>query len=40
MRDVDTLGLLETMGQDDFTVAAIATSDGQIKCGDPVEVLE
>ena len=40
VRDVDTLGLLESMGQDDFTVAATATSDGQIKCGDPVEVLE
>ena len=38
-RDIDTLGTLEIMGQDDFTVAAIATSSGRIKSGDTVEVI-
>ena len=38
-RDVDTLGTLESMGQEDFTVAAIATSSGHIKSGDVVEVI-
>ena len=38
-RDVDTLGTLEIMGQEDFTVAAIATSSGHIKSGDLVEVI-
>ena len=38
-RDVDTLGTLESMGQEDFTVAAMATSSGQIKSGDTVEVI-
>tara|TARA_B100000700_G_C14976452_1_gene824111 strand:- start:635 stop:1372 length:738 start_codon:yes stop_codon:yes gene_type:complete len=39
IRDVDTLGILESMGQDDFTVAAIATSSGRIKSGDAVEII-
>jgi uncharacterized protein YcbX len=38
-RDIDTLGTLEIMGQEDFTVAAIATSSGHIKSGDVVEVI-
>ena len=38
-RDVVTLGTLESMGQEDFTVAAIATSSGHIKSGDLVEVM-
>ena len=38
-RDVDTLSTLESMGQEDFTVAAIATSSGHIKSGDVVEVV-
>ena len=38
-RDVDTLGTLESMGQEDFTVAALATSSGHIKSGDLVEVI-
>ena len=38
-RDVDTLGTLEIMGQEDFTVAAIATACGHIKSGDVVEVI-
>ena len=39
LRDVDTLRALDSLGQEDFTVAATATSMGQIKSGDPVEVL-
>ena len=39
LRDVDTLAALDSLGQEDFTVAATATSIGQIKYGDPVEVL-
>ena len=39
LRDVDTLEALDSLGQEDFTVAATATSMGQIKSGDPVEVL-
>ena len=38
-RDVDTLGTLESMGKEDFTVAARATSSGPIKSGDIVEVI-
>jgi hypothetical protein len=36
---VDTLAALDSLGQEDFTVAATATSIGQIKSGDPVEIL-
>ena len=38
-RDGETLGTLESMGKEDFTVAARATSSGPIKSGDIVEVI-